>query len=482
MTLEVAIDPTEYLLPEISYKPEDVTDYTPYDIYTSFTVKDSVPAEHIFDISEALMDTLFDDNKPNRLTVSQPPRTAKSSLITLSFPFWLILMDPELNILIVNYSQGLADDFGIILRQLFIDNADLLAYYDIYLSDKEHSRTKFRFENSKGELLGSVKLTGVGGPITGRDVDICICDDLIKGFSDCTPTLLDKLYEWYKNILIPRLEPHSKLFMLGTRWHTQDVIGRLMEEQPDKYQFITLKALKDDGTCIWNNRYTKEFFEERRKEVGDRVFEAQYQGQPLDETGDYFNLDNLIFEDHFQFDNPLITGKCRSWDLAYSSDEPGKDNDYTASCKMYRLLDDTYYVTDVTMERYGDNILKELKSYARMDTPNVHILIETGTKGGAAKELYNQYRKHFTGYITKQSEPVGSKVDRANDFKYALMDGKIRFVLTDNQRELLLKQLKGFPLAKHDDLIDALAYAYNYLNEHGESLVKTASKRKRETL
>ena len=62
------------------------------------------------------------------------------------------------------------------------------------------------------------------------------------------------------------------------------------------------------------------------------------------------------------------------------------------------------------------------------------------------------------------------------------MDGKIRFVLNDNQRELLLKQLKGFPLAKHDDLIDALAYAYNYLNEHGESVVKTGSKRKRETL
>jgi len=485
MTLDVAIDPTEYLLPEISFKPDDpidVTDYTPYDIYSSFTVKDSVPAEHIFTISEALMDTLFDDDKPDRLTVSQPPRTAKSSLITLSFPFWLILMEPKLNILIVNYSQGLADDFGIILRQLFIDNADLLAYYDIYLSDKEHSRTKFRFENRKGELLGSVKLTGVGGPITGRDVDICICDDLIKGFSDCTPTLLNKLYEWFKNILIPRLEPHSKLFILGTRWHTQDIIGRLQEEQSDKYQFITLKALNEDGSCIWDNKYTPEFFEERRKEVGDRVFEAQYQGQPLDETGDFFNLDNIIFQDNFQFDNPLITGKCRSWDFAYKAEEPGKDHDYTASCKMYRLSDDTYYVTDVTMARYGDDLLKTVKAYARMDTPNVPILMETGTKGGAAHELYNQYKTHFTGYRTYESEAIGSKVDRATAFKYALLQGKIRFVLNDNQREILLRQLKGFPLAKHDDLVDALAYAYNHLSEYGESVVRTGNKLERETL
>ena len=108
--------------------------------------------------------------------------------------------------------------------------------------------------------------------------------------------------------------------------------------------------------------------------------------------------------------------------------------------------------------------------------------METGTKGGAAKELYNQYKKHFTGYRTQQSEPVGSKVDRATAFKYALMDGKIRFVLNSNQREILLKQLKGFPLAKHDDLVDALSYAYSFLSTSSSGQVKTANKRTRKRL
>lgn len=461
---------------------ESIEDLTPYDIYSTLTVKDSLPAEHVNQLSGALMDIILDDNAENRLCVTQPPRTAKSSLITLSFPFWLILMNPKLNILVVNYNKELANDFGVVLRQLFIDNSDLLAQRDIFLSNVEHAKSSFRFENGKGELLGSIKLVGVGGTITGRDVDICICDDLIKGFVDCTQTLLDKLYEWFKNILIPRLEPHSKLFMLGTRWHTQDIIGRLKENHPEKYEFIELKALNEDGTCIWPNKYTPEFFEERRKEVGDRVFEAQYQGQPLDETGDFFDLDWVIFEESFQYTNPLITGRVRSWDLAYSSDEPGKDNDYTASCKMYRLRDDTYYVTDVNMKRYGDDLLNVLKRTAKQDNPNVRILIETGTKGGAAKELYNQYKKQFTGYMTEQSEPVGSKVDRAQGFKQALMQGKIRFVLNDNQRELLLNQLKGFPLAAHDDLIDALAYAYNHLSQNTGHGVKTSGKRKRKGL
>ena len=213
--------------------------------------------------------------------------------------------------------------------------------------------------------------------------------------------------------------------------------------------------------------------------MGDRVFEAEYQGQPLDETGDFFNMDNIIFEEEFNPKNPLIIGKCRSWDFAYSAEEPGKDNDYTASCKMYRLSDDTYYVTEVSMKRYGDDLLNVVKSTARIDTANYPILMETGTKGGAAKELYNRYKPHFEGYRTIQSEPDGSKVDRALGFKLALLQGRIRFVLSDNEREILLRQLKGFPLAKHDDLIDALSYAYNWLSEKGTNNVATSGQRKR---
>lgn len=461
---------------------ESIEDLTPYDIYSTLTVKNSIPAEHVQELSDALMDTVLDDDAPDRLCIVQPPRTAKSSTITLSFPFWLILMNPELNIIIVNYNDKLANRFGTRLRQLFIDNEDLLASRDIYLSKAEHAKASFRFENKKGNLLGSINLVGVGGTITGTDADVVICDDLIKGFKDTTQKLLDDLYEWFKEIIIPRLEPHSKLFVLGTRWHTQDIIGRLKDNHPEKYRFIELKALNSDGTCIWPNKYTPEFFEERRNEIGDRIFEAQYQGQPLDETGDFFDLDWVIFEEDFNYQNPLITGQVRSWDLAYSDENPSKDNDYTASCKMYRLSDDTYYVTDVTMRRYGDDLLQTLLGYAKRDTPNTRILLETGTKGGAAKELYNQYKHHFTGYLTKQSEPVGSKVDRAQGFKQALMQGRIRFVLNDNQRELLINQLKGFPLAKHDDLIDALSYAYAELSKHSNDGVKTAGKRKRKRI
>lgn len=451
---------------------DSIEDITPYDIYSTLTVRDSVPAEHVWSISEYLLDTLLDDDKPNRLTVSQPPRTAKSSLITLSFPFWLILMNPEFNILIVNYSQDLANDFGLLLRQLFLDNQELLAERDIFVSDKEFSKSKFRFENGQGRLLGSIRLVGTGGAITGRDVDICIVDDYIKGFDDCTPTQLDKLYNWFKGVLLQRLEPHSKLFILATRWHSQDIIGRLQEDEPDKYRFVEIPAINPDGSCIWSNRYTPDFFMERRKEIGDRLFESLYQQRPLDETGDFFNTNNLIFVDEFN-DSNLVVDMVRSYDCAYSDEDPSKNNDYTGYSRMLKVLHDQkygdyyYLITDVGMEKWGDNLINNIKDYARIDTPNTTILVETGTKGGAGEFLYKEYRKYMAGYNFLQSLPDGSKVDRATPFKNAILDGKIRILLPDNKRELLLQQLRGFPYASHDDLVDSLAYAYNYLELSG---------------
>ena len=443
---------------------DSIEDITPYDIYSTLTVRDSVPAKHVWSISEYLLDTLLEDNKPDRLTVSQPPRTAKSSLITLSFPFWLILMNPEFNILIVNYSQDLANDFGLLLRQLFLDNQKLLAERDIFVSDKEFSKSKFRFENGKGEFLGSIRLVGTGGAITGRDVDICIVDDYIKGFDDCTPTQLDKLYNWFKGVLLQRLEPHSKLFILATRWHSQDIIGRLKEDEPDKYRFVEIPAINDDGTCIWNNRYSIDFFEERRKEIGDRLFESLYQQRPLDETGDYFNIDRIFYDDSYDHNTAHIIGKVRSWDLAYTAEDENKSSDYTAGAYIYKNYKGEYILSDLVYGKFGEENINRIKSTAKQDTPNTPILIETGTVGGASEMLYREYKNKIRGYNIKQSLPVGSKVDRAFKLQQVMLDGKFGITIYDDKlREEVLKQFRAFPYGAHDDIIDACSYAIEYL-------------------
>ena len=457
---------------------------TPYEIYRKLTVKNSIIAKHVKHISDVLMNVTYNDKYYNRVCVSQPPRTAKSSLITLSYPFWLILNEPNTNIVIVNNTQTLAENFGIRLRQLFIDYKDLLEWNNIRISDTKHSNSFFMFEDLDGRLYdGSIKLMGTGGTLTGQDVDILICDDLIKGFSDVTPTLLDKKIEWFKSIILQRLEPQSKLIILGTRWASNDIIGYLQDNQPDDYKFINLTALnKDESDCIWNNRYTVKFFQDRRKEIGERLFEALYQQKPLDMTGSFFNLDKIIFGEYKGFlENSK--GTVRSWDFAYSNEEKGEVNDYTAGIKMTRTIDDMYLVHDLVYGQFGDNLIKKVQSVAHTDTANIPILLETGTKGGASEFLFKEYKaKYLRGFRVEQSEPIGAKVDRASPFRDAILDGKVIIDLPDEEREQVIRQLQSFPLHKRDDIIDALSYAYNYLSQKSSTGVQTGGRRTRRKL
>ena len=457
---------------------------TPYEVYRKLTIKDSVPATHVKEISDVLVHVTLNDDYYNRVCVSQPPRTAKSSLITLSYPFWLILNNPDTNIVIVNNTQSLAENFGIRLRQLFIDYKELLELNNIKLSDTKHSNSFFMFETLDGKLYdGSIKLMGTGGTLTGQNVDILICDDLIKGFSDCTPTLLAKKIEWFKSIILQRLEPHSKLIILGTRWASNDIIGYLEQNQPEDYKIIKIPALTDDGNCIWDNRYTPSFFLDRKREIGDRLFEALYQQRPLDETGDFFNLDKVRFITDDELPNYKIISKVRSYDCAYSDDTKGDVNDRTASVLMLRTIDDYYIIRELRADRYGERLFNIIQSTARLDTPSIPVLIETGTVGGSSKALFDIYKDRLQGYRVEQSKPINSKVDRAYGFKEAILDGKVLICLDDYSRGQLLEEMRGFPLMKHDDIIDACSYAYNYLSSKGGgNMIGTGAKRHRRSL
>ena len=147
---------------------------------------------------------------------------------------------------------------------------------------------------------------------------------------------------------------------------------------------------------------------------------------------------------------------------------------------MHKINDHYYVVNDLKYGQYGDDLKHVLKQTAKADSANIPILIETGPKGGAAKFLYDEYDEYLTGYRTQQSEPIGSKVDRAMPFKDAINDGKIHIAITnDKLRGKLLEQLKSFPLGAHDDIIDALSYGYLELKDKKDptGLYSTSKKR-----
>lgn len=439
-----------------------------YEFYYNFIAlryKDYVDAPHIKELADLLMSLYLNENSKH-LCVSIPPRHSKSSIMTLAFPLWLIFHEPDMNILIVNAEATLSENFGIRLREYVKEYGEI---FDVRVSDVKHSSTHLKFEDSKGNLYkGSIRLTGSNGSITGQDADILILDDIYKGFADITPTLLDKKIDWFKTMILQRKEPDTKLMILHTRWASNDLQGYLMENAPDKYEFFSYPAIKDDGTPLWAERYSIEFLKAQLEEMGERLFSCIFQQRPLDETGSFFNLDNVVFHDEpFDRANKKML-VCRSWDLAYSDESKGIQRDSSAGVLMYLVNDNEYVITDIEHGQYGEYLKQHLLKVAERDTSNTTILIESGTVGGASKFLYKEYRSYLKGYRTHQSEPIGSKVDRATPFRQAILDGKIHVYLTNSTvRGEFIKQLRSFPLGKHDDIVDACAYAFNWLKRRG---------------
>ena len=447
-----------------------------YEFYYNFIAIDypsEVDGYHLKVLAEKLENV--ERGEINNLCVAMPPRHSKSSMITLAYPIWLLTKNPNLRILIVNAESSLSENFGISLRDYIQDYG---ALFGLYLSDTKHAKDHLKFENINGELLkGSIRLVGAGGGITGQDADYLIIDDPYKGFEDITPTLLNKKINWFKTKIIQRREPDSKLIILHTRWHTNDLQGYLKANQPDKYEFLSFPAIKDDGNPLWPERYTLDFLNGQLEEMGERLFSSIYQQKPLDETGDFFNIDKLFYEESYD-PTSTIAGRVRSWDLAYSDESKGNVNDSTAGILMHRTLDDKYIITDLEHGQYGDNLINVIKQTARADSPRVKILIETGTRGGASQFLFKEYKKKLEGYNVVQSEPIGSKVDRATPFKNAILDGKVGVLLDDHRRGKLLEQLKSFPLGSHDDIVDACAYAYLELQKTSNNHIMTGGQRR----
>ena len=446
-----------------------------YYTFVALRFEEPTDAPHLLDLADKLTQCIYNPEFKNRLCVAMPPQHSKSSMVTVAFATWLIIRNPKLRILIVNAEKELSKTFGIQIRQLM---HNIGHYYGMKVSKIQSSNTSLMFTKN-GELCdGSIKLTGASGGITGRPADVILVDDPYKGLIDeLGPTALNKKWDWYTTLIEQRARNQTKLIVLHTRWHSEDIQGRIKADpyQANKYHFVEYPAIDKNGKPLWKY-YGLDFYLDKQKIMGERQFQAIYQQQPIDLTSDFFHTDRLIFED--KFDNYTI-GRCRSWDLASSDDTFGDNRDYSCGVPMVKVSDWEYWIFDFEHGQYGNNIKHEILSTAKADSPRYKILIEPGTKGGASKLLYNEYKEALPGFSTKQSEPIGTKPDRATPFANAIYDGKIHVCINNNEkRELFLNQLKAFPNGKHDDIVDACAYAYNYLKDIHTDKIATGGQRR----
>lgn len=433
--------------------------YLFYRAFITSNMVDSSHAPHIEALSIKLTELYLGDFK--RLCVAMPPRHSKSSMVTLAYPLWLIFQNPNLNILVINNSASLSEKFGIDLREKVKQFGPM---FNVCLSDVKHASNHLMFEDRKGKLYdGSIRLVGAGGSITGQDADYLIIDDPYKGYEDITPTLLQKKIDWFNTIVEQRIEPHTKLMILHTRWHSNDLQGYLKKNFKDNYEFIEFPAILDNGEPLWPQRYNTDLLEKKREAVGERLFQSIFQQKPIDEESNFFDLNRI----HWCSPDPelSIEYQVRGYDIA--SSEPGK-NDYTAGVPMF-LMDDgeTVLITDYLYGQFGSDTGEMVKQTVKSDGPDNISLIETGV-AAAGKLLYENWEDQLPGYFLERAMvvPNKSKADRATPLKDYIYDGKVYVDIKDDKlRKTFQDEFNAFPNSIHDDIVDATAHAFNYLNK-----------------
>ncbi|MBK9155816.1 MAG: phage terminase large subunit [Chloracidobacterium sp.] len=174
-----------------------------------------------------------------RLMIFLPPRHGKSELVTVRYIAWRLIRNARINVIIGSYNQRLANRFSRKIKQLTTGR--------VIRSHQRHAAEEW--ETAVG---GSVKAVGVGAGITGFGGDLIIIDDPVKGRAVANSrTFREKMWDWYRDDISTRLEPHAPIILIQTRWHDDDLAGRLLKEMNEggeQWEVIRLPALAEAGS------------------------------------------------------------------------------------------------------------------------------------------------------------------------------------------------------------------------------------------
>lgn len=238
------------------------------------------------------------------LLISVPPRHGKSELISKHCPAWILGKMPKKRIILSSYASELVEGHSDTARMHFKKWGHILFRV-------EPSETNFKKVAWDTQFGGGLIAAGVGGQITGFGADIFIIDDYCKSYEDSESLIgRDNTWDWWQSVAATRLHPGAVVIILCTRWHEDDLIGRLLlqKEQIGKdfpfiLEHINLPAIAESndplgrkpGESLWPQRYNKNQLNDIKTIVGPYFWSALYQGSPTSRGGSLFKSDNFRY-------------------------------------------------------------------------------------------------------------------------------------------------------------------------------------------
>lgn len=233
-----------------------------------------------------------------RLAVSMPPRHSKSETISSHTPAWAVTKYPDWRIMLASYDGDFAATWGRKARQHLEEHPE----FGISVAQDSHAAKSW---NISTPHRGGMVTAGVGGPATGKGAHLLIIDDYLKNSADAqSSTIRQKQWEWWLSTAKSRLEPGGYVIILATRWHEDDLIGRVTTLQPERWRYLNLPAIAEDddplgrapGEALCPAWYDIDALNDiKSDEVDGKWWSALYQGHPTTAGGGIFKEANFRY-------------------------------------------------------------------------------------------------------------------------------------------------------------------------------------------
>jgi len=450
---------------------------------------------HLIYLADRLARALRDveHGRSRQLLISMPPRSGKSTLTSHYLPVWLLSRHPEWSVGLISHDGDFSTSWGRRIRTT-IENSQLTLGINLDPSIAAAGE----WETTAG---GGVLARGIGGSITGRGFKVLIMDDVVKGVVDAhSPRIREMVWDRWRSDIYTRLEPPYLLVVIGTRWHEDDFIGRLLspdyDGDPADWEVISFPAIAEEADTLGRSpgepllspllnetpEQAQIRWSDARTKVGSYTWAALYQQRPSPAKGAIFDTGWWRFwtndPSKVQRSDQLSPGRVillpdlsgarwlDSWDAAFKGTD---SSDWVVGQRWCRLGPKRFLIAQIRGRfSFTETLARMLEwsdPYLLPTNRLVHQrLIEDKANGPA---IIDTLSSKISGL--KPVNPMTSKEARARAITPEIESGHVYLPHPGDPGnewvEDLLSELRNFPNDIHDDQVDALDQALAELRE-----------------
>ncbi len=402
-----------------------------------------------------------------RLMIFLPPRSGKSELVSRCFPPYLLGHHPNWEVVCVSATDGFATALGMDVRNI-VNHPTYRELFPKFARDPSTAAADEFLTLARG----GYKALGVGGQLVGRGAHVLIIDDPISGqeMAD-SETQRQKLWDWYSGVARNRLAPGGGIIVMHTRWHEDDLAGRLLQLNSDGWAVYSYPAIAEEdephrsvGDALFPERWPLSELESLRRDMLPRHWASLYQQNPTPDDGLFFKEEWL--DGHWEKPNEVPDLRCfLSVDLAIGEKTT---NDYTVIAPFgVDRLGNIHYLSTMMRARLNSyDIVENMLNLAERHKVQM-ICIEAGhISKTLGPHLKKRMRERKLNIGTYDMVPSRDKLARAATMQARMQMGRIRFPDTSFFKDIVLRELLQFPAGKHDDCVDAMAYAALFVDKY----------------